>query len=61
MIGAALVPLQSVVDSLMARWNHSLDVANVPTKFGDPRRIPDLEHGKTSVRSASRDTPGTKP
>ena len=33
---------QRVIDSLMARWNHSLDVANVPTKFGDPRRNPDL-------------------
>ena len=61
MIGAALVHLQSAIDSLMASWNHSLDVANVPTKSGDPRRNPDLAQGRTSVCSASRNTLGAKP
>ena len=64
MIGAALVHLQSAIDSFMAHWNHSLDVANVanvPNKFGDPRRNTDLAQGRTSVCSASRNTLGAKP
>ena len=52
---------QRVIDSLMAHWNHSLDVVNLPTKVGDRRRNPGLALDRTSVYSASRKTLGAKP
>ena len=60
MLGAVLVDLLSVIDSLMPRWNHPLHVTSVSTQFGDPKRNLDLAQRRTSAWSGSRNTLGSK-